>query len=740
MATRKTYASKKTYLSKRLLARLGQMASSPLTVVTAPAGSGKTAAATAFLENSGLPFCLIDPTKDRASNRRALGLFCPGFPDMMEGIADDPMGAAGYLCAASPAGRRFLVVDQYQLVPETEDRFFQALARLASSDGLGLVLMGRERIIWASEALITGQAIQISLPDLSLMPEDLPQFLRQQGLALTLEQIEMLYGITAGWMPALLGCLAEYRLHGRVQLPAEFPLWLRQATLDTLPEELRAVLMALTPFDSFTFEQAAFMALPPDDEAGLALGQLFQRCLLLQVTGSEAAPHPLFWQAARQMFDCLPVQRQQTILSRAGEWCLARQQTTSAVRFFCRSGRPEALLGLLRKGALARLPFAACQQAEKLLAALPEVTEDPALCWQHQLLTAVLTPGESPLMANIRAAGLTEWLVGLAERAPERLAAAVDIIQLHIAPWFLAFFCHSGLPAKTQLSRLQQAADQLPDAGGLGALLKLLQAETSFLQGQLGQAGQTAEQAALEAICRRQWGILLGARALQACIGTLRRSKNPQQPLLGARNRLQSEGADCLLPVAALCLKLYQNGESPGGKPSELFPLQRLSCCICWEPGSKRAQPGIQLSHKLDSAPLQTVLLCRQALTLYRAGRQAEAEQRLLEAFTAGERDGFWLPFTMGMLPVLLQKILPPEKAAPAAKLAAELHPGARQTERLTQREWELAQLAARGFSNREIGERLFLSENTVKSRLKVIFNKLDIRSRRELRQIFEMD
>ena len=60
MATRKTHASKKTYLSKRLLARLGQMASSPLTVVTAPAGSGKTAAATAFLENSGLPFCLID--------------------------------------------------------------------------------------------------------------------------------------------------------------------------------------------------------------------------------------------------------------------------------------------------------------------------------------------------------------------------------------------------------------------------------------------------------------------------------------------------------------------------------------------------------------------------------------------------------------------------------------------------------------------------------------------------------
>lgn len=749
MATHKTHTSGKIYLNKRLLTRLEQMTDSPLTVVTAPAGSGKTTAVTAFLESSGLPFCLIDPTKGRAFNQRALNLFCPGFPDMMNSLAGDPAGMAEYFCTLLPAGRRFLAVDQYQLVPETEDRFFQALAGLAAENGLGMILIGREHIPWAAEALVSGQALPISLADLSLEPEELPQFLRRQGLSFSPKQTELLYSTTAGWIPALLACLAEHKLQGHLRLPAEFSLWLRQAALDTLPEDLRGALMALTPFDRFTFEQAAFMALTPGEDAGLLLERLFQRCLLLRTEEGEIIPHPLFWQAARQLFDCLPIQEQQVILDRAGNWSLAHQQTARAVRFFCRSGRPEPLLGLLRRGTLAKLPFAACLQAEKLLAALPEITEDPELCWQHELLTAVLTPGESPLMAQIRAEGLTEWLAGLAEAAAEdsktaeRLAAAVEVLQLHAAPWFLGFFCRGRTTAAEQISRLYQAADKLPDAGGLNGLLLLLQAETAFLRGQLDQADQTAEQAAAESAYRRQWGILLGARTLQACIGALRGVKNPQQPLLALKSRLQNESADCLLPAAALCLQLCQNGKISGPPETEegrLFPLQRLFCCICWEPGSKRAQPGLQLCQKLESTPLQVIIQCRQAVALCRAGRQAEAEQKLLKAFTASEAEGFWLPFTMGMLPALLQKILPPEKTAPVVKLAAELHPDTQHTERLTQREWELVHLAARGFSNREIGERLFLSENTVKSRLKVIFSKLDIHSRRELRQLFKMD
>ena len=54
--------------------------------------------------------------------------------------------------------------------------------------------------------------------------------------------------------------------------------------------------------------------------------------------------------------------------------------------------------------------------------------------------------------------------------------------------------------------------------------------------------------------------------------------------------------------------------------------------------------------------------------------------------------------------------------------------------QRLTAQELQIARLAAKGFSNREIGERLFLSHRTVGSHLYRIFPKLGITGRAQLR------
>lgn len=56
----------------------------------------------------------------------------------------------------------------------------------------------------------------------------------------------------------------------------------------------------------------------------------------------------------------------------------------------------------------------------------------------------------------------------------------------------------------------------------------------------------------------------------------------------------------------------------------------------------------------------------------------------------------------------------------------------------LTQREAEIAKYAAQRYSNKEIAEMLFIAESTVKSALKIIFNKLGIKFRHELRNYFE--
>lgn len=99
---------------------------------------------------------------------------------------------------------------------------------------------------------------------------------------------------------------------------------------------------------------------------------------------------------------------------------------------------------------------------------------------------------------------------------------------------------------------------------------------------------------------------------------------------------------------------------------------------------------------------------------------------------------------------VVIVKEVPVEAAAPAAPWA--IAPGGQpfvadlsQLARLgiTQREFEILRLIAEGLSNREIGERAFIAENTVKTHSSRLFDKLGVSRRvqavqraRELRLI----
>ena len=54
----------------------------------------------------------------------------------------------------------------------------------------------------------------------------------------------------------------------------------------------------------------------------------------------------------------------------------------------------------------------------------------------------------------------------------------------------------------------------------------------------------------------------------------------------------------------------------------------------------------------------------------------------------------------------------------------------------LSERELEVANLAAQGFTNNEIAKTLFVSVNTVKTILKAVFKKLCIKSRQEIKDV----
>ncbi|MER6086181.1 LuxR C-terminal-related transcriptional regulator, partial [Streptomyces sp. NPDC001833] len=113
------------------------------------------------------------------------------------------------------------------------------------------------------------------------------------------------------------------------------------------------------------------------------------------------------------------------------------------------------------------------------------------------------------------------------------------------------------------------------------------------------------------------------------------------------------------------------------------------------------------------------------AIWLRRCRRTLEARQQLTAVLETAERLG------AGALAAAAGSELRASGAAPAPADAGLL-------EQLTAQQRQIAQLAARGLSNREIGERLFLSPRTVGSHLYNVYPKLGISSRHQLRDLVQ--
>lgn len=86
---------------------------------------------------------------------------------------------------------------------------------------------------------------------------------------------------------------------------------------------------------------------------------------------------------------------------------------------------------------------------------------------------------------------------------------------------------------------------------------------------------------------------------------------------------------------------------------------------------------------------------------------------------------GIWLGLKLTKRPApvtVVQQVVPAGPFEPSEERIREL--------RLTKRELEILGLIAEGLSNREISEKLFVSENTVKTHSSRLFEKLDAKRR----------
>ena len=144
----------------------------------------------------------------------------------------------------------------------------------------------------------------------------------------------------------------------------------------------------------------------------------------------------------------------------------------------------------------------------------------------------------------------------------------------------------------------------------------------------------------------------------------------------------------------------------------------------------------------------QLKVMVLQAVTLQAHGEEDEAAQILRDALALAEPGGFIRIFVdegtqmarllseaaaRGIMPGYTGRLLAAFEAEERKSEAKSYLPPAQPlTEPLSQRELEVLRLIAKGLSNREIGERLFLAVDTVKGHNRRIFGKLSVQRRTE--------
>lgn len=172
----------------------------------------------------------------------------------------------------------------------------------------------------------------------------------------------------------------------------------------------------------------------------------------------------------------------------------------------------------------------------------------------------------------------------------------------------------------------------------------------------------------------------------------------------------------------------------------QLAALERLQGGM--ESAERRLRALVQRAQTLGGQLVGTMAQAQLAQLLRQTGREREAQQQL-DACLDAARGGALLPFVelLQHLPQWLRECLAGRPACPLRDTLLERLPAAAEdgeaameegvlAERLSAREMAVLQLIARGCSNQEISERLFISLHTVKTHARHINSKLGVERR----------
>ena len=568
-------------------------------------------------------------------------------------------------------------------------------------DNVHLIVASRDRFLPDAETVRLGAKVYpLGTEQLRLNHTELSVYAHRCGTELSDAQIDEILYSSEGWFSAVYLNLRTFSEHG--VLPSrhsDIYSTFTAAMIDPLPEKRREFLAVMGLADEFTVEMACFVTGDADAKqilSALTEQNAFIKCLEDGVTYRF---HHMMKECAERAFAALDGEKQTVYHTRFGEWYEARRRYLHAMTFYRRSGDYDALLRVVQEDAGILLASVAPDAVLKTLAQCPVSTLKRHPAALLVLMRSMFNWRNIPKMMELK--GILLAAIGEHPEMPEEergdLLGECDLI--------MSFLCYNDISAMSRLHRSASAqmshqAISIRNSGGWTF------GSPSVLMMFYRAPGELVSELAEMDECMPHYYRITDGHGQGA--ETIMRAE-----ALFCRGRF----TDAHIELERAYAQIRDNGQENMALCCD-FLAWRLSLCA-------EVEPELTLEERREA-------LLRQALS-------------------DGEPDGLVMPFVEnydGLAPLLAQEI-----RSDLIDRIVELGEASRQRKMrnvrpralsaLTEREFEIVRLMAQRLSNREIAERLFLTEGSVKQYVKQIYSKLHIdgdtrTKRRRLNELLE--
>ena len=362
--------------------------------------------------------------------------------------------------------------------------------------------------------------------------------------------------------------------------------------------------------------------------------------------------------------------------------------------------------------------------------------------------------------------------------SPTKMFRSYNLITFNV-PSMLSLFHRKEGSIENELELINNTMPNyyILSEGNSKGVETLMKAEYLYEQGNLDDAFILCEKAKYKAESRNQTGVLIMVELLFAKIALMKADLSNVNECIERINQLESESKTCeYKDLADMCKGMiniyYDNVDNVPEWLKDNVKIEENTTLVTL--GYANIIYGRYLLAKEDYAKLLAIsgqmleiasifsnvmykiyTYIYIALANHYIGKEDKAINMLEEAIKLAYKDNIVMPFVMFSTELhdLLLKTRGIEKDAYYDKFMINLKERKKeygkgllvikkaalntQSYGLTKREGEVARLAARRLSNKEIAENLFIAESTVKSNMKIIFSKLGINSRSELKDYF---